>query len=37
MIGNAVPPQFSKIIAETIVLIFSNEFITKKELEYVLH
>ena len=37
MIGNAVPPLFSKIIAETIVLIFSNEFITKKELEYVLH
>jgi len=37
MIGNAVPPQFSKIIAETVALMFSNEFTTKKELEYVLH
>jgi DNA (cytosine-5)-methyltransferase 1 len=37
MIGNAVPPQFSKIIAETVAIIFSNEFTTKKELEYVLH
>jgi DNA (cytosine-5)-methyltransferase 1 len=37
MIGNAVPPQFSKIIAETVAIMFSNEFITKKELENVLH
>jgi DNA (cytosine-5)-methyltransferase 1 len=37
MIGNAVPPQFSKIIAETVAKIFSNEIITKKTLEYVLH
>lgn len=37
MIGNAVPPQFSKIIAETVATIFSNEFIIKKELEDVLY
>ncbi|NQU54209.1 MAG: DNA cytosine methyltransferase [Bacteroidetes bacterium] len=36
MIGNAVPPNFSKIIAETVAEIFSNKFITEKELEYVL-
>ena len=37
MIGNAVPPKFSKIIAEIVAEIFSNEFTTKEELEYVLH
>ena len=34
MIGNAVPPQFSKIIAETIVLIFSNDVASKKPFKY---
>lgn len=37
MIGNAVPPQFSKIIAESVEEILSSELITKKEIEYVLH